>query len=90
MRCGFQLNRRLAGGADTAAVRVEVEGGEGRVGDWQPDSPGPVDGKRLTNCTVSGDPLFSCGPSAGREFGDSIERKIGQAREHRTQVISDR
>jgi hypothetical protein len=46
--------------------------------------------KRLTNCTVSGDPLFSCGPSAGREFGDSIERKIGQAREHRTQVISDR
>jgi hypothetical protein len=35
MRCGFQLNRRLAGGADTAAVRVEVEGGEGRVGDRQ-------------------------------------------------------
>jgi hypothetical protein len=32
MRCGFQLNRRLAGGADTAAVRVEVEGGGGKSG----------------------------------------------------------
>jgi len=35
MRCGFQLNRRLGGGVDTAAVRVEVEGGEGSVGDRQ-------------------------------------------------------
>ncbi len=32
MCCGFQLNRRLAGGADTAAVRVEVEGGGGKSG----------------------------------------------------------
>jgi 2-oxo-3-hexenedioate decarboxylase len=35
-------------------------------------------------------PLFSRSPSVGREFGDSIERKIGQAREHRSKVISDR
>jgi hypothetical protein len=32
MCCGFQLNRRLAGGADTAAVRVEVEDGGGKSG----------------------------------------------------------
>ena len=29
-------------------------------------------------------------PSAGREFGDSIERKIGQAREDRAEVVADR
>jgi hypothetical protein len=29
-------------------------------------------------------------PSAGREFGDSSDGTIGQAREHRTQVVSDR
>ena len=29
-------------------------------------------------------------PSAGREFGDSIDRKIGQAREHRAEVVADR
>jgi hypothetical protein len=29
-------------------------------------------------------------PSAGREFTDSIDRKIGQAREHRAQVVAVR
>jgi hypothetical protein len=44
--------------------------------------------KRLTNCTVDRvggfRRLVPGGPSAGREFGDSIDRKISQAREHET------
>jgi hypothetical protein len=50
--------------------------------------------ERLTNCTVDGVAgfrrLVAGSPSAGREFGDSIDRKIGQARNHRTQVVSNR
>jgi len=52
------------------------------------------DGERLTNCTVDGVAgfrrLVAGGPSAGREFSDSIDRKIGQAREHRAEVVADR
>ena len=52
------------------------------------------DRKRHTDCTVDGvagsDGLVPGSPSAGREFGDSSDGKIGQAREHRTQVVSDR
>jgi hypothetical protein len=29
-------------------------------------------------------------PSAGREFSDSIDRKVGQAREDRAEVVADR
>ena len=51
-------------------------------------------GERLTNYTVDGVAgfrrLVSGRPSAGREFGDSIDRKIGQAREHRAEVVADR
>ena len=50
--------------------------------------------ERLTNCTVDGvagfQRLVAGGPSAGREFSDSIDRKIGQAREHRAEVVADR
>lgn len=50
--------------------------------------------ERLTNCTVDGVAgfrrLVAGGPSAGREFSDSIDRKIGQAREHRAEVVADR
>jgi hypothetical protein len=49
---------------------------------------------RLTNCRVDGVAEFrrvvAGSPNAGREFSDSIDRKIGQAREHRTQVVSNR
>jgi hypothetical protein len=42
--------------------------------------------KRLTNCTVDGvvgsRQLVPDSPSAGREFSDSIDRKISQTREH--------
>lgn len=45
------------------------------------------EGKRLTNGTVNGVAGFSrldpSRPSTGREFSDSIDRKIGQARERR-------
>ena len=34
--------------------------------------------------------LVAGGPSAGREFSDSIDRKIGQARGHRAQVTEPR
>src|SRR5260370_42516145 len=44
--------------------------------------------ERVTNCTGVGIDgfrrLVACRPSAGREFGDSIDRKIGKARKHRT------
>jgi len=57
-------------------------------------SPSPEQRERLTNCTVDGVAgfrrLVAGGPSAGREFSDSIDRKIGQAREHRAQVVADR
>ena len=50
--------------------------------------------ERLANCTVDGVAgfrrLVAGGPSAGREFSDSIDRKIGQAREHRAEVVADR
>ena len=29
-------------------------------------------------------------PSAGREFSDSIDRKVGQAREDRDEVVAER
>src|ERR1700736_47016 len=53
-----------------------------------------VKSERLTNCTVDGVAgfrrLVAGGPSAGRKFSDSIDRKIGQAREHRAEVVADR
>src|SRR5260370_20462813 len=51
-------------------------------------------GKRHTNCAVDGAAglrrLAADSPSAGREFSDSIDRKIGQSREHSTEVVADR
>ena len=44
----------------------------------------PVDGVAGFRRLVAG------GPSAGREFSDSIDRKISQAREHRAEVVADR
>ena len=50
--------------------------------------------ERLTNCTVDGVAgfrrLVAGDASAGRKFSDSIDRKIGQAREHRAEVVADR
>jgi len=34
--------------------------------------------------------LVAGSPSAGREFSDAIARKIGQAWEHRAEVVADR
>jgi len=45
--------------------------------------PSTQTAERLTNCTVDGvagfQRLVAGGPSAGREFSDSMDRKIGQA-----------
>jgi DNA polymerase family A len=53
-----------------------------------------VIGIRLSNCTVilSSDlrRLDSGRPSFGREFSYAIARKIGQAREHRAEVVAER
>jgi len=67
-----------------------------RFGNLSPMEHHPIHlhGERLTNCTVDGvagfQRLVAGGPSAGREFSDSIDRKIGQAREHRAEVVADR
>ena len=49
---------------------------------WDNDARFPtLVGKRQTNCTVDGvagfGRLVPGGPGAGREFSDSIDRKIG-------------
>jgi hypothetical protein len=50
-------------------------------------------GKRLTIGAVDGVAgfrrLVADSPSGGREFSDSIDGKIGQARKHRAQIVAN-
>jgi hypothetical protein len=50
-------------------------------------------GKRLTIGAVDGVAgfrrLVADSPSSGREFSDSIDGKIGQARKHRAQIVAN-
>ena len=52
-----------------------------------------VNRKRLTIGAVDGVAgfrrLVADSPSGGREFSDSIDGKIGQARKHRTQIVAN-
>src|SRR5271166_3299170 len=89
-------------GIEGAMVGVAFGDKEPAVGQiaeaWRKPEPQqvaePEHGERLTNCTVDGVARFrrlvAGGPSAGREFSDSIDRKISQAREHRAEVVADR
>jgi hypothetical protein len=52
-----------------------------------------IQGKRLTIGAVDGVAgfrrLVADSPSGGREFSDSIDGKIGQARKHRAQIVAN-
>jgi hypothetical protein len=54
----------------------------------------PINCKRQTNSGLTTPPdlrrLDPGRPSAGCEFSDAIDRKIGQAREHRAEVVAER
>jgi transcriptional regulator of aromatic amino acid metabolism len=55
---------------------------------------GRFEGERLANCAVDGVAgfrrLVAGSPSAGREFGDSIDRKVSQARRDRATTVANR